>query len=211
MSSSTKELVFSRNAVEFAAVAKEYCAFIENISKYKRSQFVRIVKSLLPLLYYKASLLPATEPIHEEGNQKFVTEEYYEALRVRMKHYMGEFDAFPEVFDKRTVETDDIFSASLSEYFSDIYQDLKDFTMIYQKGQVEEMNDALWECSLNFQEFWGLRLANSIRAVHQLAFGDLDLDQADDEVNKEENSDDDVDTSNWIISRRQNEMDNEEL
>ena len=75
MESSIKEKVFGKNVVEFAAVAKEYCAFIENTTSFKRSQFVKVCSSLLPLLYYKTSLLPQTEPIYEEGNVKHVTEE----------------------------------------------------------------------------------------------------------------------------------------
>jgi len=205
---STKEIVFSRNVVEFAAVAKEYCAFIEKYTDFKRSQFVKVANSLLPLLYYKATLLPETEPIYEEGNQKYVTEELYIALNQRIKHFLGEHDAFPEVFDERIAETDDQFSASLAEYLIDVYQDLKDFTMIYQGGQTDEINDALWECRLNFQELWGMRLANSIRAIHKLAYGEVDLDEDVPEEAKLE-TDDDVDTSDWFITRRQNEMDNE--
>jgi len=205
---SSKEIVFSRNVVEFAAVAKEYCAFIEKYTDFKRSQFVKVANSLLPLLYYKATLLPETEPIYEEGNQKYVTEELYIALNQRIKHFLGEHDAFPEVFDERIAETDDQFSASLAEYLIDVYQDLKDFTMIYQGGQTDEINDALWECRLNFQELWGMRLANSIRAIHKLAYGEVDLDEDVPEEAKPE-TDDDVDTSDWFITRRQNEMDNE--
>lgn len=189
-------------------MAKEYCAFIEKYTDFKRSQFVKVANSLLPLLYYKATLLPETEPIYEEGNQKCVTEELYIALNQRIKHFLGEHDAFPEVFDERIAETDDQFSASLAEYLIDVYQDLKDFTMIYQGGQTDEINDALWECRLNFQEFWGMRLANSIRAIHKLAYGEVDLDEEVPEEAKPE-TDDDVDTSDWFITRRQNEMDNE--
>lgn len=204
MDKSTKEIVFSKQVVEFAAVAKEYCAFIENITSYKRSQFVKISNTLLPLLYYKASLLPFTEPIYDDGNQKHVTEEYYLALNTRIKTYLGEHDAFPEVFDPRVVETDEQFSASLAEYLSDIYQDLKDFTMLYQGAQVDIMNDALWECFQNFKDYWGIRLANSIRAIHQLAFSGVDLDIVNEEVEQEPN---DLDTSDWFITKRQNEID----
>lgn len=207
MESSIKEKVFGKNVVEFAAVAKEYCAFIENTTSFKRSQFVKVCSSLLPLLYYKTSLLPQTEPIYEEGNVKHVTEEYYLALNSRIKSYLGEYDAFPEVFDPRISETDEGFSASLAEYLSDVYQDLKDFTLLYQNGQVEEMNDALWECQLNFKEYWGIRLANAIRAIHQLANGDVDLDE---DIDKPENSFEDINTSNWFITKRQNDMDNQE-
>jgi hypothetical protein len=188
--------------VEFVTVAKEYCAYIENVSNYKRNNFVRVMSSLLPLLYYKASLLPQTEPIYEEGNIKHVTEEYYIALNLRIKDLLGEHDAFPEVFDSRISETDEQFSASIAEYLSDIYQDLKDFTMLYQKGQVEEMNDALWECTLNFQEFWGIRLANAIRAIHILQNSGIDIEKDSDENTESEK---DIDTSQWIISKRQSD------
>jgi hypothetical protein len=206
---SLKELVFSRSVVEFAAVAKEYCAFIENSAKYKRSQFIKIAASLLPLLYYKASLLPQTEPVYDEGNQKHVTEEYYLALNTRLKSFFGQYDAFPEVFDPRISETDEGFSASLAEYLTDIYQDLKDFTMLYQKGQIEEMNDALWECTTTFREFWGIRLANAIRPIHQLTYGDTDTDIDEEEIDVNENQDNEIDTSNWFITQRQNDLDNE--
>ena len=204
MSQNTNEIVFSKQVVEFAAVAKEYCAFIENITTFKRSQFIKVSSSLFPLLYYKTSLLPQTEPLYEDGNQKHVTEEYYIALNQRIRTFLGEHDSFPEVFDPRVAETDDEFSASLAEYLSDVYQDLKDFTLLYQGGQVEEMNDALWECRLNFQEYWGLRLANAIRAVHQLAHGSIDLD-LDEEHREDDESNNDIDTSSWFMTRRQNE------
>jgi hypothetical protein len=202
MENSINEIVFSRSVVEFVTVAKEYCAFLENISNYKRKDFVRVMSSLLPLLYYKASLLPKTEPVYEEGNKKHVTEEYYIALNLKIKDLLGEHDAFPEVFDSRISETDEQFSASIAEYLSDIYQDLKDFTMLYHKGQVEEMNDALWECTLNFQEFWGIRLANAIRAIHILQFSGIDIEK---DVEENQTHEKDIDTSEWIISKRQSD------
>jgi hypothetical protein len=55
------------------------------------------------------------------------------------------------------------------------------------------MNDALWECSDNFGEFWGIRLANLIRAFHILEFGNVDLD------NIVRSNDDDSKTSDWFL------------
>ena len=201
-----KELVFSKTVVEFAAVAKEYCAFIENSTTFKLKQFIQVSNSLLPLLYYKASLLPSTDPLNEQGNQKYVTEEHYIAINERIKKFFGQYDAFPEVFDERVAETDEQFSASIAEYLSDVYQDLKDFTMIYQNGQAEEINDALWECKLNFGEIWGLRLANCIRAIHKLAYSPIELVE---EEKRETEQHDNINTSDWFISRRQDEMDND--
>lgn len=207
--SSTKEIVYSKATIEFATVAKEYCAFIEGATSFKRSQFIKISHSLLPLLYYKTTLIPQTEPIYEEGNQKHVTEEVYLALRERLKFFLGEFDSFSEVFDPRISETDEMFSASIAEYLTDVYQDLKDFTMLYQNGRVEEMNDALWECHQNFKDYWGIRLANTIRAFHMLIYSNADFDSQKEEVTPDEDTK--IDTENWIISQRQRQIDNDEL
>lgn len=206
--STLKEIVYSKATLEFATVAQEYCNFIETATTLKRSQFVKVCHSFLPLLYYKASLIPATEPVSEMSNVKHVTEEIYLALEERLKTYLGQYDAFPGVFDPSVAETDEPFSASLAEYLSDVYQDLKDFTMLYQKGQVEEMNDALWECRLNFKDYWGIRLTNAIRAFHELAYSDDDLDEAD--LTPMDKSEDEVDTGDWFITRRQRDMLNED-
>jgi hypothetical protein len=207
MIGNTKELLYSRNVVEFATVAKEYCAFIDNISSYDRTNFVKIAGKLIPLLYYKATLLPSNEPFYEEGNKKFVTEELYESTRYKIKRLLRQFDDFPEVFDVRIAETDEPFNATISEYMADVYQDLKNFTTLYQTGQLEEMNDALWECHLNFKDFWGIRLANTLRALHILNSSDIDLaTDAEDELS-EQNEVSPRDTKNWIISQRQNEND----
>lgn len=206
MEGSIKELVYSRNVVEFATVAREFCAFTENVSNVKRSAFVGALSKLLPLLYYKASLLPQTEPVYEEGIPKHVTEEHYEEIRLKLKAFMGEHDEFPEVFDPRTAETDDQFNATISEYLADVYQDLKDFTMLYQNGYVEEMNDALWECKLNFEEYWGIRLANCIRAIHLLNYSQTDLDE---EITVSDETESEPDTSNWFITQRQKDLENE--
>jgi hypothetical protein len=196
-----KELVYSRNVVEFATVAKEYCAFFDNIERYSRIEFVGIAGKLVPLLYYKATLLPLNEPLYEEGSQKYVTEDIYEDIRLKIKVLLKQHDDFPEIFDPRVSETDEQFTATISEYLADVYQDLKNFTMLYQKGQVEEMNDALWECNTNFREFWGIRLANGLRALHLLNFSGLDLETDDEDSTTES----DKDTSNWFVTRRQND------
>jgi len=200
-----KSIVYSRNVVEFATVAREYCAFLENIKNHSRISFITASQKLLPLLYYKSSLLPLTEPIYDEGNEKFVTEDFYFDIQNNLRQLLGPNDDFLEIYDPRANEGEGVYTASLSEYLADVWQDLKNFTMLYQAGNAEVMNDALWECRTNYQEYWGIRLANAIRAMHILLFSGVDLDQADEpnDENKE------PDTSNWFITKRQNDLNSE--
>ena len=200
-----KSIVYSRNVVEFATVAREYCAFLENIKTHNRKSFITASQKLLPLLYYKASLLPETEPIYDEGNEKFVTEDFYFDVQNILKQILGPSDDFLEIYDPRANEGDGVYTASISEYLTDVWQDLKNFTMLYQAGNAEVMNDALWECRINFQEYWGMRLANSIKAMHLLLFSGIDLEQTDESKEEQKGND----TSNWFITRRQNDLNSE--
>lgn len=197
----TKELVYSRNVVEFATVAKEFCAFLEACEKHRAPSFVAACSKILPLLYYKTTLLPSTAPIYEEGNEQFVTEYDYKTVEAKVKHILGQHNDFLEIHDQRAEQTYGEYTASIAEYLADIYQDLKNFTMRYQLGNTEVMNDALWECTENFKDFWGIRTVNLIRAFHILQYGTVDLSHIvrPDDENKT------PDTSDWFITRRQHD------
>lgn len=201
-----KSIVYSRNVVEFATVAKEYCAFLENSKSNNRKSFLTALQKLLPLLYYKASVIPETEPIYDEGNEKFVTEEYYIDIQNTLKERLGSNDDFLEIYDPRATEGEGQYTASVAEYLTDVWQDLKNFTMLYQVGKIEVMNDALWECRSNFQDYWGIRLANLIRAMHILLFSGIDLEQD----SPEEDETKEPDTSKWFVTRRQKDLNNED-
>lgn len=202
----TKSLVYSRNVVEFATVAKEYCAFVEAPTRHTRETFVHAMQKLLPLLYYKASLLPKTEPVYDERNEKFVTEEDYIQVKERILNLLKKHDDFFEVHPPTNAADEGTSSASLSEYLADIYQDLKDFTMLYIEGNVDVMHDAVWECRLNFEEYWGIRTLNATRALHHLAFSGIDLNETEEEETDEQSE---ADTKDWFITRRQNDLRND--
>ena len=93
--------------------------------------------------------------------------------------------------------------SSISENMADIYQDIKDFLLLYQTGTNEVMNDAVWECRMNFENFWGQKLVNSMRAIHSFIY-------SGEEIGKVENDDDENDenrnTSDWFITRRQKDF-----
>ena len=70
----SSEPVYSRNVVEFVAVANEFCKYAERAEELKGDDLLKILQRILPMMYIKASLLPVLEPFFEDGNEKFVTE-----------------------------------------------------------------------------------------------------------------------------------------
>ena len=195
-----KATVYGRNTLEFLTVAKEFCSFLEGCESYSTRNFVSASSKLLPLLYYKAALLPETTPIYDEGNEQFVSENDYVAVIQKVEGLLGQHDDFAEFNYQQPEGSFETITASIAEYLADIYQDLKNFTMRYQLGKEEIMNDAIWECRENFGEYWGVRLVALMRAFHTLQFGDVDLDNIDEPEDSSK-----IDTSSWFITRRQND------
>ncbi|MBK7710384.1 MAG: DUF5063 domain-containing protein [Bacteroidales bacterium] len=146
---------YSHNVIEFVAVANEFCKYAEHASRLKGDELLRILQRILPLLYIKASLLPQLNPYFEDGNEKFVTESDWMIVHDTLRKKFGTADDYLEVFDDKTNDTDGPVLSTISENMSDIYQDIKDFLLLYQTGTAEVMNDAIWECRLNFESFWG--------------------------------------------------------
>lgn len=177
MEENNSQVIFDKNAVEFVTVAAEFCGFMERVSDMKRRDFVDKSLKLLPLLYLKASLLPACERMEESDPETFVTETDYEVVRSSVASLLGEYDDFLEVFLDDMAYSDTPIHQNISECLADIYQPLKDFICVFQLGLEQTMNDSLAICRELFAEFWGQRLVNVMRALHdvkcrQLAHGE---------------------------------------
>lgn len=199
--------VYSRNVVEFVAVANEFCKYAEHAPELKGDEILKIMQRLLPLMYLKASLLPALEPFFEDGNEKFVSEADWSRIHNTLAEKIGTADEFIEIPDERTSETDSPVLSSISENMADIYQDMKDFLLLYQTGTKEVMNDALCECRMNFENIWGQKLVNSLKAIHRFIYSGEEIGSREVE---EDGGDERRDTSEWFISKRQKDFRNNE-
>lgn len=171
----TGEIIYSKNVVEFVTVANEYCATVENISRISAKENLLKLQKLLPLLYLKAAILPKTDKLLDEELEKYVSELDYNVLHQKFLQILNEYDNFYEVFDPNIQFGNETVTASISENLMDIYQDLKNFLIAYSIGNEEVMNDALFDCTYHFEEFWGQQLVNVLRAVHMLVFSNVEF------------------------------------
>ena len=144
-------IVYSRNVVEFVAVANEFCEFVENSNRYGTPQLIDITRKLLPLLYFKASMLPEVNTILDEELEKYVSELDYNVLQQKWLQRLGEYDLYQEVIDPDLQFGSENVTASISEHLMDIYQDVKEFVSSYNFGNEEVMNDAVAECKVHFE------------------------------------------------------------
>ena len=75
--------------------------------------------------------------------------------------------------------------------------------LLYQTGTQEVMNDAIWECRLNFENIWGQKLVNAIKAIHKFIYSGKEIESIEDNNSL---TGENIDTSEWFISKRQKEF-----
>lgn len=186
MSDQLKEIVYSKDSIEFVTVAVQYCAFLEDIEDITEAELTDKLTKLLPLLYLKASLVPETDTVNDEDQEISVTEDIYNYISSKLYNIFLDKDTYLEVFLQDMKYSDTPISASVSEDLADIYQDLKNFVTIFERGVTENMNDALYICSEHFKAYWGQNLVNVLRALHQIKYSidvnDLEGDDQDVEL-----------------------------
>ena len=185
----TSQVIFEKNSIEFVTVAAEYCKFLEQAREMSRETFVDTALKLLPLLYLKTTMIPACERLDEDDLEVFVTEEDYEYIRRSVADILGPQDDYLEVFLPDMAYSDTPIKKCISEDMADIYQDLKDFIAVFQLGNNSTMNDSLCQCKEHFAEFWGQRLVNTMRALHDVKYNQsesYDEDQPSEEVADED-------------------------
>lgn len=185
MAEELKEIVYSRNSIEFVTVAVQYCSYIESLEEPVQADVVDKLTKILPLLYLKVVLVPETEMANEDEPEISVTEDDYNYILSRIYSIIGKDDAYLEVFIEDMKYSETPIAASISEDLADIYQDLKNFITIYERGIVDNMNDALHLCIENFKAYWGQKLVNVLRALHSLKYNNIDVDFDDEELNNE--------------------------
>ena len=173
------QVVYSKNVIEFATVAREYCVFAENAKKYSKADYLKVASRLLPLLYMKGALLPDTKAASDEDLPEIVDYDTYEGVRRGIRILLSEHDGYLTTFkeDFRLSETP-IF-ASISEDMADIYQDIRNFCEQYHCGDDVVMNDAVACVVDKFRNYWGQKTANALGAINAVLYSGDDLSDKD--------------------------------
>jgi hypothetical protein len=171
------KLVYSKNVIELITVANEFCSFLEHSEEMETTDFLGRLQKMLPLLYLKASLLPEFEMEADDELEKYVNELDYNLIQQKVLHHTGAGDDYQEVFLSGMQFSESALTASISENMADIYQDMKDLVMSFRTLDEEVMALALSESQNNFAHLWGQKLVNSLRAIHNLIYGESSAEE----------------------------------
>ena len=159
------DLTLSKAAIEMLTVANEYCLFFEDVEKFKPEDILTYFQRLAPLLYLKGSLLPGIEVEDEDFAERYVTEEQWEEIYKALRDKLSPEDRY-YVHDHNY----DTKEASLADNMADIYQDMKDFVMAYQKNTLSARENALALIRGLFASHRGPIVLQALGAVHGVLY-----------------------------------------
>ena len=115
------------------------------------------------------------EPDEEYVGERFVNEDQWEQIYNALRTVFASNDDF---FTLSYENSDNVpLRASIAEHLADIYQDLKDFVLLYQKNLEYARQNAVHECRSLFVAHWGQRIAVLLPALHLIAFPSVQEDE----------------------------------
>jgi len=162
--------VYSPSVLDMFTVANEYSIFLEKVESYEASDIITYLSKILPLMYLKGSLLSAVEVEFPEANERYVTEEQWQEVFNTLRLKFGDKDIIYHCDPGEY--SDEMQTYSLSENLADIYQDMKDFVLLYSKESHAARENAVNEIFLLFCSHWGHRVLISLMHIHYLLHRD---------------------------------------
>ena len=167
--------VYAKSVLELLTVANDYCVTLGQAEKINKQKLTDYLLKVLPLLYLKASLIPSVKARNPEFNERFWTEEEWEALFNLLRNKFGKDDEFWIV--NQAGSANETIKGSLADHLTDIYQALKDFLMLYQKSSIDSKENAVEEEHSSFISHWGTRLVDAHKTLHYLWIEGISMEE----------------------------------
>jgi len=190
--------LISPQTQEFVKLCRRYFEYLGKLPDKKISDFWFMQLQMLSDIYSGIFHLPSITARYSSEVDKFVTEREYNLVYSNLVSYIGALDKFFDFNDLSHPGALKVVEVSLSEILTDIYQELKDFVVLYDTGTLENMNDAIADCFDTFGRYWGVKLLSATRIIHVNLFQQRyaeakKVSQLDDEIEEELAENDDYD------------------
>ena len=153
------------SVTQFAALAKEFCAWCEGESE--DAVQLRTAAIWLARLYAAALELPYVEPGTDESES--VQHAESEELGKRgLAGYWGQ--NYRQVFDPRPENNESPVMADLGDDLTGVYTDIKRSLAIYEAGNIKE---AVWQWRFDLETHWGHHAVGALFGIHHLVVSGL--------------------------------------
>ncbi len=162
-----EKIVEAPNTKDLLIVANQYTTFVEKIHLFEPSDAMEYLLKIIPLLYIKGLLIPVFDLEEDEIiASRFLTEEDYETTYMNVKDKFEKYN----YFESYNALNSQVETYDMSEMITDIYQDMKDFFLLYQKNTFTNQINAVRNLRRTFYERWGKTIVVLLSYLHPLLY-----------------------------------------
>lgn len=166
-----KEELKIKEITEFINACEDYCKVIENFNQYTVKDFLYNVQKTLVNYYSKGFDLPncngsdgnkeiSTQYTKKDVNNYWILEKSLNNYLDKHNTYWSNFNPYPDDNDK------EIYTHSLSGDLAEIYEDIKLNLIAYEKGNIYDKQDIIWDWKFNWNGHTGDHWTFAVRAIH---------------------------------------------
>lgn len=164
------EELISQKVKEFLILSDLYCQWVEESGHLSSEEFFEKMLNLFPKIYLRALSLPQIEVMYSADEEQLIGDREIRKIGILLKTICASRDSYPTVGLNPSGRQYMIVRKSLSESLSDLYLELKNFSLWYKQGTLESMNDSIKICADHFSASWGIHLVEILRVLHEFCF-----------------------------------------
>jgi hypothetical protein len=155
-------------ANRFSAIARTFCAAVEDAERSDRNAFLLRIYRVLPQLVDAALQLPevAFTNSTESAESVRLSDADWKRIYNAVASVVSDWEYYWEVFDP--TKKDEPVAGSLADDIADVYRDLSEGVAL-SKAQHSPQN-IIWKWRFSFYTHWGQHAIDALRLIHRRAF-----------------------------------------
>ncbi|MCD4735063.1 MAG: DUF5063 domain-containing protein [Bacteroidales bacterium] len=161
------EVLTTKNVQQFFVAANDFIDLLEKDFS-DIAYFIRNSRELLLRVYATALKLPEIKLQYSCKNQKLNEEKLYTDSNLALINKIGEAGLYHKIIDPYEKNDGAPTTGCLSCDFDIIYTEINTELHKIATGNIELIEDALWQLKFGFQNSWGNHCINALYALHYL-------------------------------------------
>jgi len=159
------KLIISENFTDFLKSVRDFCDFIENDKTENYASFLRLAQTHLQTLYFGGQKLQFVDLDNDVDFDDIMAKpELENVLKILADKLSNRY--YWVVFDPTKEDDIEPVCGDLLDDLGDIYKDLKNSLLLFDKGTPEEIESAVWTFKWSFDNHWGDHCINATYALH---------------------------------------------
>ncbi|MEX6690890.1 DUF5063 domain-containing protein [Danxiaibacter flavus] len=164
------KLIEADSFVDFLKSVRDFCDFVENGKNDNNVAFLRLTQSHLQSLYFGGQKLQFVDLNYNLDFEEIMTKTQLDNILNRLADRL--FNRFYWVIFEPSKDSGiEPVCGDLLDDLGDIYKDLKNSLLLFDKGTPAEIESAVWTFKWGFDNHWGNHCINATYALHYFIQG----------------------------------------